>query len=250
LKKFNVPDQLIRITIAFVLLIGGLIVVRLQFIPPTFGDDGGHYRGAAVEDNVNKAIKYAGWQECVVCHEEQGDIKKESYHRTLSCETCHGPAAKHAEDFESQKPVIPRDREACLFCHRYMPSRPTGFPQVIEMRHNPMEPCVTCHNPHDPRPPETPEDCSACHAQISRTKAISHHNSLDCETCHEAPAEHFENPRAFLPKKPQNREFCGICHGDPDYLDSDIPQVDLESHGGTYLCWQCHYPHFPEGSNE
>ena len=27
---------------------------------------------------------------------------------------------------------------------------------------------------------------------------------------------------------------------------AEIPRVDLASHAGRDLCWQCHYPHFPE----
>ncbi len=24
--------------------------------------------------------------------------------------------------------------------------------------------------------------------------------------------------------------------------------IDVDTHGGRYLCWQCHYPHLPEGA--
>jgi ribosomal protein S27AE len=26
----------------------------------------------------------------------------------------------------------------------------------------------------------------------------------------------------------------------------EIPRVEMRTHGERYLCWQCHYPHFPE----
>ncbi len=26
-----------------------------------------------------------------------------------------------------------------------------------------------------------------------------------------------------------------------------FPRIDLDTHNSRYLCWQCHYPHFPEG---
>ena len=110
-----------------------------------------------------------------------------------------------------------------------------------------MEPCAACHDPHDPTPPEIPSECSACHAEISRTKAVSHHWSLACETCHEAQAEHSENPRAYLPTKPADRSFCGGCHSREDGVATAAPRVDMIEHGGRYLCWQCHYPHDPEG---
>jgi hypothetical protein len=109
-----------------------------------------------------------------------------------------------------------------------------------------MQQCVSCHNPHDPTPPRVPGPCSACHATIARTKSLSPHYSLDCETCHETPVEHKENPRAYLPKKPVEREFCGRCHAQDAPSPSEIPRIDLATHGGRYLCWQCHYPHNPE----
>jgi hypothetical protein len=215
-------------------------------VPETFGELG-HYRAASIDAIAAQPIRYAGAQVCIECHEEHGQTKNDSYHRTLSCEVCHGPAANHAEDPESHRPHAPRKRgEACLYCHEYLPSRPTGFPQIIETMHSPMQPCISCHEPHDPTPPDVPQSCSACHRQIARTKAISHHTSLDCETCHEARPEHREDPRANLPKKPTAREFCGQCHGAGEDAGIEIPQVDLGTHGNSYLCWQCHYPHFPE----
>jgi hypothetical protein len=132
-------------------------------------------------------------------------------------------------------------------CHAYDRSRPTGFPQINPASHNPDLPCITCHNPHDPVPPEVPQECSACHAQIARTKAVSRHASLACTTCHEVSEQHKVSPRSALPGKPQTREFCGQCHAG-GAGDSPVPQIDLATHGSHYLCWQCHYPHMPEGN--
>jgi len=74
--------------------------------------------------------------------------------------------------------------------------------------------------------------------------------------CHEAPDEHRLLPRSNLPSKPFQREFCGKCHARDterpaavkgvDLGDYDIPLVDLDTHGGTLVCWQCHYQHSPE----
>ena len=48
------------------------------------------------------------------------------------------------------------------------------------------------------------------------------------------------------PTRPTDREFCGTCHADATWEATGVPQVSLSSHGERYLCWQCHYPHFPE----
>lgn len=242
----KLPDQVIRLGVLGLVAIAVMLYARHRFVPATFGETG-HYRGAAVSAVAAGKIRYAGAAQCAECHDDIAAKKAGSYHRTLSCEICHGPAAGHAEDPESQKPVIPRERgAACLYCHEYLPSRPTGFPQIIERLHNPVKPCIECHNPHDPKPPKVPESCSACHAQIYRTKSVSHHANLPCETCHTVDARHREDPRAFLPKKPTSREFCGTCHSKEAKSPPEIPRIDLTTHGGRYLCWQCHYPHFPE----
>ncbi len=242
----KLPGQVVRLAILFGAAGVVLVLVRHQFVPKTFGEIG-HYRAAAIDSIAKLPVHYAGLQACVECHTDEGDLKSKSFHRGLSCEVCHGAAADHANDPGSRLPVVPRERGACLYCHNYLPSRPTGFPQIIERLHNPMKPCVTCHNPHDPTPPRVPGACSACHGTIARTKSISHHATLECETCHETAAEHRENPRAYLPKKPTTREFCGQCHARGASSPLEIPRVDMTSHGDRYLCWQCHYPHFPEG---
>ncbi len=247
LRVWRFPDQVVRLGILLIAAVIAMIVIRNRLVPESFGEMG-HFRADAVIAIENQAIRYAGSLVCIECHDEQGEIKSASYHRTLTCEVCHGPSALHAEDYESQLPVVERDsRTACLPCHQYLPSRPTGFPQIIERLHNPPQTCIGCHDPHDPTPPEIPGSCAACHAQIARTKSVSHHVQLSCETCHETLPEHLQNPRSYLPKRPTTREFCGGCHGTVASAAPSAPQVDIAAHGGRYLCWQCHYPHFPEG---
>ena len=246
LKLWKFPDQVIRLAILFVIAGAALLVIRDHFVPESFGKLG-HYRADALAVNADRPIHYAGREACIECHSEEGQILTASFHRTLGCEICHGPAADHAEDPGAHQPVIPRERgAACLFCHEYLASRPTGFPQIIEANHNPGAPCIGCHQPHDPTPPNVPETCAACHTEIARTKSLSHHASLGCTTCHVATEAHMQLPRTALPTKPTDRAFCGGCHDTNAASPANIPRVDLNSHGTPYLCWQCHYPHFPE----
>jgi hypothetical protein len=245
-RIWKFPDQVVRLAVLLIAALVVLILLRQQFVPETFGELG-HYRAAAVEIVAAQPIRYAGLQACAECHTDEADMKASSYHRGLTCEGCHGPASAHAEDPTETHPVVPKEREGCLHCHDYLPSRPTGFPQIIETFHNPMEPCTGCHDAHDPTPPETPGSCSACHAEIARTKSVSHHRTIDCDTCHEATEEHRISPRSHLPTKPVQRDFCGQCHAVAADSSPEIPRVELGEHGGRYLCWQCHYPHFPEG---
>lgn len=247
--KSMVPPQVLRLGILFALAGGGLIVARSLLVPETFGDIG-HYRAAAIDSVAAHQKKYAGHQECTLCHGGIQQRRLASNHRGVACEVCHGPAANHVAAPLDVKPPAPRDRGFCPLCHSYNPSRPTGFPQIDPVAHNPLTPCITCHNPHEPEPPVTPEECSACHGQIARQKVVSHHTTLPCTTCHQTPDTHKVTPRAVRPTKPTERTFCGGCHAEDAPSPSHIPRVDLRTHGGEYLCWQCHYPHYPETTDD
>jgi hypothetical protein len=238
------PQQIPRLVLVFAVAVVGLLVVRRRLIPETFGAVG-HYRGAAVAAIAARPVKYAGYQACETCHQELAAKRLSGNHRGVGCETCHGPAAAHVEDI-AIKPQVPDTREFCVTCHAYNPSRPTGFPQIDPAAHNYPQACRDCHDPHAPVPPIVPGQCSACHAQIWRQKAVSHHARLPCTTCHEADQRHKSDPRSIRPTKPSAREFCGKCHAQGPQAAKTIPQIDLANHGAPYLCWQFHYPHYPE----
>jgi hypothetical protein len=245
----------VQLAVVFAVVAVGMILLRQRFVPESFGELG-HYRADAVDLIAAQEIHYAGWRVCGDCHTDEVETKNRSFHRSLSCEVCHQAAWEHANEETDETPPLPTHKSLCLQCHSYLPSRPTGFPQVVEERHEPARPCNTCHDPHDPTPPERPESCSACHAAIARVKAVSHHAPLDCTFCHETPAEHNVLPRSNLPRKPFEREFCGKCHAEGvkkpavlkgvDLTGYEVPLVDLDAHGGTLVCWQCHYQHSPE----
>jgi len=245
----RIPEQVRRLGIVIAVLVVGTLVLRFVVLPDSVVSTKLHW-AQTTEREAAKLPKHAGSAACQVCHEDIVNKKAESFHKGLACETCHGPAIKHTEDPTSIKPPAPRDRKFCPVCHAYDPSRPTGFPQINPTVHNPLKPCISCHNPHDPVPPQVPKECSACHAQIERTKAVSSHALINCTTCHVAPEQHKILPRSALPSKPQVREFCGKCHGAgtaEKNAPREAPKVDLATHGGRNLCWECHYPHLPEG---
>lgn len=239
------PQQVTRLIVVFALIGTAFVAGRIFLIPETFGELG-HYRSAALDLAASHEKKYAGRQECALCHPDVEGLRAASNHKGVSCEVCHGPAANHVAGPMDVKPVISRERDNCTLCHGYNPSRPTGFPQVDPMTHNAPTACVACHSPHAPEPPVTPEECSACHGQIARQKSVSHHAGLSCSTCHQAPEEHKNSPRMVQPTVPTDRAFCGGCHSQEGMEATGIPQVNLGSHGEGYFCWQCHYPHFPE----
>ncbi len=238
------PQQIKVLAVVFVVLVAGLVVVRQLLVPPTFGKLG-HYRSAAIDSVVAQPILYAGQQACAECHDDVTDAKQDSRHSTVACEVCHGPSAAHADDPDEIQPAAPRQRGYCPLCHGYDASRPTGFPQIDPVAHNPMKACIACHDPHQPTTPHVPEECSACHGQIARTKAVSHHALLPCVRCHETDEEHRVNPRRVRPVKPRSGALCQECHARGTDASGEIPRVS-ETHGEGYVCWQCHYPHHPE----
>ena len=239
------PGQIKRLLILAVSISIAFLIVRKYFIPGTFGEQG-HFRAAAIDSNAAVPMKYAGHQICNECHDDVEAVKSASYHRTVNCEACHGPSLDHIESDAEILPPAPRDRSYCILCHEYNPARPTGFPQIDPIAHNPVEACITCHHPHAPDPPETPGDCSACHANISRTKALSPHAPLSCQDCHQVPDAHKSSPRTVKPGKPASPDPCSKCHDKKSDSSKNIPKVDVTTHVQPYSCWQCHYPHFPE----
>lgn len=241
----KIPQQIIPLVIIFALAITALIVARQLLVPDSFGD-WGFYRADAVGEIASQEMQYAGANLCNECHDDIYEIKQESNHRGVSCEVCHGPAAKHTEEPDEFTPEIPSERNHCPLCHGYNPARPSGFPQILSVMHNPGQACMECHNPHAPVLPHPPENCSACHREIVSKKMVSHHATVDCVQCHETPQDHWSDPMQFRAMKPHDKSLCGTCHAEGAQIRRSVPKVDIATHGGRYLCWDCHYPHSPE----
>ena len=245
IKKYlpGIPDPVLRLGIVFICFFGIVLFIRIVIIPPRLKETGPQ-RTSAIERELSREIYFVGSDICADCHDEESALNRSGHHKYLSCETCHGPALEHTEDSEIL-PSAPRERDFCPQCHAYNLSRPTGFPQIFPIAHNPLDPCISCHDPHDPKTPEVPEECAACHARIERVKIGSPHFFLRCITCHETPEDHKTQPRLVSSTQPVKREFCAVCHS-AESEEEDPPKIDFLTHGEDYLCWQCHYPHRPE----
>lgn len=243
----KLPEQVTRLGFVIAVIVAVVLLLRFVILPESLFSARPH-QAAAVEREMAKPLRHAGVAVCRECHEEQFELKYSGKHRNIGCENCHGPAANHAADENAAKPRLPRERESCLACHGYDSSRPNGFPQVDPLAHKPRKKCVSCHDPHDPVPPKVPTECTGCHGRIEHTKAMSTHALLPCASCHAVDERHMTEPRLALPTKPGSREVCGRCHvpGATDPSSSKVT-VDMAAHGGTYVCWECHYAHLPEG---
>jgi len=243
----RLPEQVTRLGFVIAAIAAVVLLLRLVVLPPSMFSAKPHQEAAVVRE-MAKPVRHAGVAVCRECHEEEYQEKYGGAHRNINCENCHGPSAAHAADENAAKPPRPREREFCLRCHAYDASRPNGFPQVDPQQHRPGKRCLSCHEAHDPVPPKTPETCGGCHGRIERTKALSAHALVECSACHAVDERHMTEPRLALPTKPTSREVCGRCHAtDATDPEASKARVDLASHGRTYVCWECHYAHLPEG---
>ncbi len=139
---------------AFTLLAFAIIVfilIRSLLVPDSFGQYG-WYRGDSVVELRNLPINYSGSAICGEddCHKNIYSVWANDRHKTVNCETCHGPSEKHV--FNPREKLTPANdsREYCGLCHFKRLARPEKFPQIEDETHGENLRCVYCHNPHKP----------------------------------------------------------------------------------------------------
>lgn len=141
--------HLVRPAIVLLAALGVFLVVRSAFIPKAFGKYG-HYNPAALDVIRQRPISYAGQEQCVLCHEDEGKTRAGGRHAHVACEACHGPLAAHADDPSAHKPRLPDVANLCRRCHEKDAAKPPRFPQVESVKHSGGALCSTCHDPHNP----------------------------------------------------------------------------------------------------
>ncbi len=139
---------------AFTLLgiaIIGFIIVRSMIVPQSFGQYG-WYRGESVNDSMNFEVEHAGSISCSEenCHKTIYSVWFNSGHKTINCETCHGPSKKHVDNVRIMPTPANDSREYCGLCHFKKVARPANFPQIEPEIHGENLRCTYCHNPHKP----------------------------------------------------------------------------------------------------
>lgn len=148
--KFRDVEHLFRLAAIFVFGTLLFVVVKAQMTPADFGRDG-HYRPASVDDIRARPIAYAGQQACADCHVDVVQTREAARHKSVACESCHGPLAKHANGGDETKPARPEGTTLCVRCHATKTGKPKRYPTVDIKEHAGDENCLTCHKPHDPR---------------------------------------------------------------------------------------------------
>lgn len=125
-------------------------LVRQQLVPDGFGKYG-HYRAGALDDARSRPIVHGGRETCLTCHDDEAKVLLAGKHGPVGCESCHGAAARHAEDPGASKPALPDTATLCARCHEQNAARPKTFPQVESKEHSGGEACKSCHEPHGPK---------------------------------------------------------------------------------------------------
>lgn len=150
MRRFKDVEHLVRLAALFV---GGLLVfgiARAQLVPAGFGTLG-HFRAGAIDDVRKRPIAYAGQKACADCHVDVVDLRAQARHRSIACESCHGPLATHAADPGQMTPKRPEARPLCVHCHAANTGKPRRYPTVDIKEHAGDESCATCHKPHNPK---------------------------------------------------------------------------------------------------
>jgi DmsE family decaheme c-type cytochrome len=205
---------------------------------------------------------YAGSETCKTCHEEIYNNLQKTPHFAIetgarpawkqkSCESCHGPGAKHAEsasadDIRNPAKLSPAEVDhTCLTCHL---NQNTHGGRIASGHAKDQVGCSTCHSVHGANGAKLVEHakaainktCSTCHLSewAAFNRPYKHRlpeGAMSCIDCH--------NPHASYPADSMQRAFgnepgCLQCHSDKrgPFVFEHAP-VRLEG------CTACHEPH-------
>ena len=133
-----------------------------------------------------------GDEACLMCHDELGQDFESNIHSRLSvgdehtCEACHGPGSKHAEDGDAASIYNPQDdyistgKNMCTSCHGGIEYNSWQGLAHFEV----SEGCSDCHTIHGEEKhlltKQEPGLCFDCHArQKSQARMPSHHAVLE-----------------------------------------------------------------------
>jgi len=142
------PPQILRLLVLTLAIAGSYFVARAVLKPACFGQYG-WYRGDALGEIASLPASYAGKAACEECHDAVVEKKAKSKHKTISCESCHGPNGEHADNPATETKKI-TDPKFCLRCHQANPSKPVKFPQIDPAEHFSDLKCGECHLAHAP----------------------------------------------------------------------------------------------------
>lgn len=205
---------------------------------------------------------YAGSEACQACHEDIYNAFQKSPHETIesgkrwgfkgrACESCHGPAQKHAESAAAEDIRNPGKLAAaaadkiCLGCHLNQPTQ-VGRLQSSHMKDRVS--CTACHKVHANGPnglvvrqaSGINHQCANCHLNVwAQFQRPNRHKlpegAMSCVDCHNP---HGSIRPAMMQSFGANEPGCFHCHGDKrGPFTFEHGPVRFEG------CGACHEPH-------
>jgi cytochrome c553 len=143
-----VPKHVFRLLVLLGAGLAAALVAKWYFTAESFYEFG-HYRADSVAEIAagKPVLQTAAY--CQACHGERHAQWSAASHKTVACETCHGPAEGHPQ--KGKLPIPADTRKLCALCHERMPERPRAQPQVDLAQHGAGQQCAACHNPHAPK---------------------------------------------------------------------------------------------------
>ncbi len=171
------PKHITRLLVLIGAALGLALVARWLVTPESFYRFG-HYRADSVVEIAAKEPVFQGAAYCEGCHAERHAEWSGNNHKSVACETCHGPAKGHPDN---GKLPVPADTAAlCTLCHEAMPGRPLTQPQVVVAQHAADQQCKSCHNSHAPK-------IAAVAVKVAGSVAAGQKLAdADCASCHGA----------------------------------------------------------------
>ncbi len=144
----KMPPQVFRIVLLAVGIVASYSIAR-YFLTPVSFKDYGWYRGAALAEVATRDRVYAGKMACEECHSDAYQKLLKHEHKSLACESCHGPGQAHSNDPRKDNIEI-SSYAICVRCHEANPSRPKWHKQIVSKTHYTGSKCTECHVPHSP----------------------------------------------------------------------------------------------------
>lgn len=169
---------------------------------------------------------YVGEDTCAGCHDKQAKefqhtvhgqafVKVEGEETHVSCENCHGPGSKHAENGGDPRFILKGDVNNCEQCHR---EKKAEF--ALNYHHPVPEGRMKC------------ADCHTVHATAGAAKTSLNENDK-CLSCH----KQYRGPWTF--EHEAMRDGCVTCHKPHGSMNNKL----LTEPEGQ-LCLKCHYNEF------
>lgn len=202
-----------------------------------------YYRGDSTK-NITKEQAYLEkeykLEGCLYCH------------RKLKARPSDFPQIDQEEHYKFLHVTDPNTK--CIECHN--PHQPLFL--LTQARQSRIHPIVyKCTECHDKKPENDFKDvkdhptifeCKDCHSEtVKDFSERSHHNYVDCRTCH---LYHKENETTGRIYKNGNAKFCLLCHEKKPFKDEKYPpKIEWPAHIGNTkiieksdekICLNCH----------